>query len=106
MFVSYTNNKLVIYSVKDKNILGEVSGVSQIYHYFGKDKKGRIYVGNLNESYILNKDYEKVGHIKSLVKLDEKKDRVIISNNDGTYSSLPVYYLDDLLKLAKEYLKR
>ena len=105
LFVSYTDDTLGIYHVKDKSFITYITDVSDIYHYFGKDKDGRIYVGNITDTYIIDEDYNKVGHIKSMVQLDKKKNRVIIKSSDDFYS-LPIYSLDDLLKIAKAYLKK
>ena len=44
----------------------------------------------------MNKDMDKLTELE--------KDKVIVSNN-GTYYSLPIYTLSDLLKQAEEYLK-
>ena len=104
LFVNYTNEDIAIYSVKDKKLLKMLENVGKVYHYFGKDKYDRIYIGDMSNSYILDKNYEKVGHIKGLAKLDSKNNKVIILNN-SKYYSLPIYTLDDLLKEAKEYLK-
>ena len=82
-----------------------IDDVSIIEYYFGKDKEGRIYVGNIVDAYIIDKDYNKVGHINNLNKVDSKKNRIYIKDSDDSYS-LPIYYLDDLLKEAKEYLNK
>ena len=81
-----------------------INDVTSIEHYFGKDKYGRTYVGDLSNSYILDKDYNKVGHIKSLSKLDSKNNQVVVTYSGVNYT-LPIYTLDDLLKEAKAYLK-
>ena len=102
MFVNYTNDDIAIYNVKDKKLLNTIPKLGNVYHYFGKDKYGRIYIGDISDSYILDKNYNKVGHIKGLAKLD--KDKVIISTS-SKYYSLPIYTLNDLLKEAEKYLK-
>ncbi len=104
LFVSYTNQDLVIYNVKDKAILGTFTDIDRPEYYFGKDIYGRIYLGNLTNSYIIDKNYNKVGHIKRLRKVD--KDKVIISNDNSEYYQVKIYTLDELIKLAKDYLKR
>ena len=101
LFVNYTNEDLVIYNVKDKKMLNKIEKLGNVYYYFGKDKYDRIYVGDISDSYILDKDYNKVGHIKGLAKLE--KERVIIMNNDKYYS-IKIYNLDEILKEAKKYL--
>lgn len=103
LFVNYTNNDVSIYDVKTKKHLKTLENVGKVYHYFGKDKLGRTYIGDMSDSYILDKDYNKVGHIKGLVKLDNNK--VIILYN-GEYYSLEVYDLDALLKEAKKYISK
>ena len=105
MFVSYTDNTLGIYEVKSKKFVKMIDGVTDIEYYYGKDKDGRIYVGNLVNSYILDKEFNKVGHIINLVKLDSKNNKVIIIHSDKYYS-IPIYNLDDLLKQAKDYLNK
>ena len=102
LFVSYTNNDLAIYSVKTKKLLNTITNLGRVDTYYGKDKNNRIYIGDISHSYILDKNYNKVGHIKGLRKLDN--DKVIISNN-GKFYSVKIYSLSDLLKEAKEYLK-
>ena len=102
LFVNYTNNDLAIYSVKTKKLLNTLTNIGNIDTYYGKDKNNRVYVGDISDSYILDKNYNKVGHIKGLRKLD--KDRVVISNNGKLYS-VKIYNLNELLKEAKEYLK-
>ena len=103
VFVNYTNKDIAIYRVSDKKLLNVLSNVGTVNHYFGKDKDGRIYIGDLSNSYILDKNYNKVGRIKSLRKLEE--DRVIVSNDDKFYS-IKIYSLNEMLKEAEEYLKR
>ncbi|MBR3660878.1 MAG: toll/interleukin-1 receptor domain-containing protein [Bacilli bacterium] len=102
LFVSYKNGDLNIYNTKDKKILKSLEEVGSVNHYFGKDKNNRIYIGDVSDSYILDKNYNKVGHIKGLAKLE--KDKVIIKNNNDYYS-LKIYELKDILKEAKQYLK-
>lgn len=102
LFVNYTNNDIAIYSVKDKKLLNTLTNVGKVNHYFGKDKYNRIYIGDMSDSYILDKNYNKVGHIKGLAKLE--KDKVIISNN-GKYYSVKIKNIDEIKKEAKEYLK-
>ena len=103
VFVNYTNKDIAIYRVSDKKLLNVLSNVGTVNHYFGKDKDGRIYIGDLSNSYILDKNYNKVGRIKSLRKLEE--DRVIVSNDDKFYS-IKIYSLNEMLKEAEEYLNR
>ena len=102
LFVNYTNEDLAIYNVKTKKLLKMLTNVGKVNHYFGKDKYNRIYIGDISDSYIIDKDYNKVGHIKGLSKVD--KDKVIVRNSDKFYS-LEIYTLDNLLQVAKEYLK-
>ena len=102
LFVSYVDNSFAVYNVKEKKLLNTAEGILRPDHYYGVDKYGRTYVGNVTDAYILDKDFNKVGHISGLVEVN--KDKVIISNN-GTYYSLPIYTLSDLLKQAEEYLK-
>ena len=104
LFVNYTNEDLAVYRVKDKTLLNTLKGVGEVEHYFGKDKYNRIYIGDISNSYILDSNYNKVGHIKSLAKLDSKNNKVIISNS-SKYYSLKIYTLNDLLKEAEKYLK-
>ena len=101
MFVNYTNNDISIYDVKTKKLIKTLVNVGKVNHYFGKDKYNRTYIGDISDSYILDKSYNKVGHIKSLVKLDN--DKVIIAYNNEYYS-LKIYTLKDMLELAKKYL--
>ena len=102
LFVNYKNQDIAIYNVKTKQLLKMLPNVGKVNHYFGKDKYNRIYIGDISDSYILDKNYEKVGHIKGLAKLD--KDKVIVSNS-SKYYSIKIYTLNDLLNEAKEYLK-
>lgn len=104
LFVSYTDKSLAIYSTKDKKLLNTIKDLGTVNHYFGKDKYGRMYVGDVSHSYIINDKYEKVGHIKGLAKLDSKNNKVIVKDN-SKYYSLPIYTLKELLNEAKEYLK-
>ena len=101
LFVNYTNGDIFIYNVEDKKLIKTLKKVGKVNHYFGKDNMGRIYIGDISDSYILNSDYDKVGHIKGLCKLDN--DRVIITNNKKYYS-IKIYSLDELKSIAKEYL--
>lgn len=101
IFINYVNKDLAIYNAKSKKLLKTLNSVGNVYHYFGKDYLGRIYLGDISDSYILNENYEKVGHIRSLAKLE--KNKVIILNN-SKYYSLKIYDLDNALKEAKKYL--
>ena len=78
LFVSYTDDTLAVYSVKDKRYINMIENISYADHYFGIDKEGRTYIGNSVESYILDENYNKVGHISGLNMLDKKNDKVII----------------------------
>ena len=102
LFVNYTNNDLAIYNVKTKKLLNTITNLGKVDTYYGKDKNNRVYVGDISNSYILDKNYNKVGHIKGLRKLDNNK--VIISNNSKLYS-VKIYSLNELLNEAKDYLK-
>jgi hypothetical protein len=101
MFVNYNNGDIAIYSVKDKKLLKTLEKVGKINHYYGKDKENRIYIGDLSDSYILDENYNKIGHIKRLRKLED--DKVIIGENDKYYET-KIYYLKDLKEAAKKYL--
>ena len=103
LIVSYNDNTAAIYKVDEKKYITTIKDVDEIYHDFGKDKNNRLYVGSLSNTYILDKDYNKVGHIKNMAKLDKDNNKVIITNN-GKYYSLPIYTLNDLLKEAKNIL--
>lgn len=105
LLVSYTDSSLGIYSVKNKKFIKMIDDVVTIEYYFGKDKENRIYVGNLTDAYIIDKDYNKVGHINNLNKVDKKSNKVFIKDGEKSYS-LPIYYLNDLLKEAKAYLNK
>ncbi len=102
LFVNYTNKDIVIYDVEKKSLLKKLTNVGKIDKYYGKDIYNRIYIGDISDSYVLDKNYNKVSHIKGLRKVD--KDKVIISNDSKLYS-LKIYTLNDLLKEAKDYLK-
>ena len=101
MFVNYNNGDIAIYNVKDKKLINTLEKTGKINHYFGKDKENRIYIGDLSDSYILDENYNKVGHIKRLRKLED--DKIIIGENDKYYET-KIYYLKDLKEEAKKYL--
>ena len=101
LFVNYKNNDIAIYNVVDKKLINTISNVGKASHYFGKDKFGRTYIGDVSNAYIFDNDYNLVGHINKLAKLED--DKVIIRDNDKYYS-IKIYTLDDLLKEAKKYL--
>lgn len=102
LFVNYTNKDIAIYNTKDKTLLKKLTNVGKVNKYYGTDKYNRTYIGDLSNSYVLDKDFNKVAHIKDLRKVD--KDKVYISNNGKMYS-IKIYTLNDLLKEAKDYLK-
>ena len=102
LFVNYTNKDIAIYNVKTKTLIKKLTNVGKVDKYYGKDKYNRIYIGSLYHSYILDKSFNKVGHIKGLRIVDN--DRLFISNDSKIYS-INIYTLNDLLKEAKEYLK-
>ena len=102
IFINYTNGDIAVYDVKTKKLLNKIKNVGTVNHYFGKDKYSRTYIGDSSDAYILNKKYDRVGHIKGLCKLE--KDRVIITN-DEKYYSIKIYSLKELKNEAKNYLK-
>ena len=102
LFVAYTDDSFAIYDTKEKKLINTINDINDPSHYYGKDKYGRIYIGNMTDAYIIDKDYNKVGHIQGLYEVN--KDKVIVTHN-SKYYSLPIYTLDDLLKQAKDYLK-
>ena len=102
LFVNYTNKDIAIYNTKTKELIKKLSNVGQIDKYYGKDIYNRTYIGNTTNSYVLDKNYNKVAHIKGLRKVE--KDKVYISDDNKIYS-IKIYTLNDLLKEAKEYLK-
>lgn len=104
LFVNYKNNDILIYDVNSKKLLKELKNIGKVNHYFGKDKYNRIYVGDISDSYILDKDYNIVGHIKGLSKLED--DKVIISNDSEKFYSIKIYSLDEIINEAKEYLEK
>ena len=101
IFVNYKNADIAIYNVETKELIKLLNNVGKINHYFGKDKNDRIYIGDISDTYILDNDFNKVGHIKGLRKLEE--DKVIIANNSKFYS-LKIYNLNELLNEAKELI--
>ena len=103
LFVNYKNNDVAIYKTSDKSLIKYLTNLGKINHYFGKDKYGRTYIGDVSNSYILDKDYNKVGHIKGLAKVEDEK---IIIRNDKDFYSIKIYTLNDLLKEAEQYLNK
>ena len=103
LVVSYNDKQASFYNVKDKKYLNTIKDVDEINHDFGKDKEGRLYLGGTSNAYIIDKDFNKVGHIESMAHLDQKNNKVVISNS-GKYYELPIYSLDELLKEAKSFL--
>ena len=101
LFVNYTNGDIAIYNVKTKKLLKTLDSVGKVNHYFGEDKYSRLYIGDVSDSYILDDEYNLVGHIKGLAKLEN--DRVIITS-DKKYYSIKIYNLNELKNMAKEYL--
>jgi hypothetical protein len=101
LFVNYKNNDVAIYKASDKSLVKYLTNVGKIYHYFGKDKYGRTYIGDTTDSYVLDKDYNKVAHIKNLAKVEDDK---VIIRNDKEFYSIKIYTLKDLLKEAEDYL--
>ena len=101
IFVNYKNDDIAIYNVESKKLVNLLKNVGKVNHYFGKDKNSRIYIGDVSDTYILDKDFNKVGHIKGLRKLEE--DKVIIANNSKFYS-LKIYSLNELLNEAKRLI--
>ena len=102
LFVMYNDDSFAIYDTKEKKLINTINDINDASHYYGKDKYGRIYIGNMSDAYIIDKDYNKVGHIQGLYEV--RNDKVIVTHN-SKYYSLPIYTLDDLLKQAKDYLK-
>lgn len=102
LFVNYTNKDIAIYNTKNKTLIKKLTNVGKVNKYYGIDKYNRTYIGDLSNSYVLDKNFDKVAHIKDLRRVDN--DKVYISNNGKMYS-IKIYTLNDLLKEAKEYLK-
>ena len=103
LFVCYTNLDLAIYNVKDKKLLNYLNEVGSLDRFYGRDLNGRLYIGDVTDAYILDKNYNKVGHINRLTKVD--KDKVIIYDGNNYYE-LKIYDLDELLNIAKNYLEK
>ena len=101
LFVNYKNNDIAIYNVADKKLINTITNVGKVSHYFGKDKYGRTYIGDVSHTYVFDKDYKLVGHINKLAKIED--DKVIIRDNDKFYS-IKIYTLENLLNEAKKYL--
>ena len=101
LFVNYTNKDIAIYDVDSKKLINTLSNVGAVNHYFGKDGLGRTYIGDISNSYILDGNYNLVGHIKGLAKVES--DKVIITS-DKKYYSIKIYTLDELISEAKNYL--
>ena len=102
LFVNYTNRDLAIYNTETKALLKTLSKLGKADKYYGKDSAGRIYIGDISDSYILDTNYDKVGHIQKLHKVEN--DNVIIKSNDKYYS-IKIYNLDEILQIAKDYLE-
>lgn len=105
LVISYSDKSAAIYNAKTKEFINMVDNVADLYYDFGKDNGGRIYIGNVTDAYVFDKDFNKVAHIMSMINLDKKNNKVIISHN-GSYYSLPIYNYDELLKEAKVYLNK
>ena len=102
LFVLYTTNDMAIYNTKTKELLNTVDNIHDIETYYGKDKYGRVYVGDISFAYIIDSNYNKVGRVSKPYAV--KDDKIYIKTNNKIYS-INVYTLKDLLKEAKEYLK-
>lgn len=77
--------------------------------FLGTDAEGNSYLRGYHYGYILSPDYKCIGVVHYLYGYDSDAERVIISFSkyaqaSGTVYVAPVYKIEDLIAMAKEYL--
>lgn len=108
MCVSGKDGVARLYKAEGNELLStwEMDNVSyKIREYLGEDKEGNTYWASDMCGYCLSPDYQLIGRIDYLRSVD--KDQYIFGSKYGSseYYSAPIYDLDDLLKMAKDYIE-
>lgn len=104
-FISYSDNTLDIYDIKNKKIINSITNIEQgMRYYLGTDNNGNTYLSSGYIGYVLNDNYEIIRCIDNLIGLDKKKNQVILSDTYKTFRA-PIYTIDELITMAKNRLK-
>lgn len=78
---------------------------SACVYYYGEDTEENFIIGNERDGYIVSPDGGLNGKIPYLCGYDSKNNLLIITGKtDGEYDAIPCYTLNDLLRIAEEYL--
>lgn len=104
MCVSYVT-EAVIYKIDGFTEVLRIETDEKIQHYFGKDRDGNMYWGGTAESYCISPDNHLIAKISNLIGVNADTNQLVFKYI-GTKYVLPVYSLDDLLKMSKEKLKK
>lgn len=102
MFVTYSDERMVLYRVSDNEEMCSVDFDDEIIYYLGKDKEGNAYWQGMRYSYVLSPDCNVIAKMLYLEALDADNNELIFGYMDEYYK-LPIYSLDELLKMAEEY---
>ncbi len=104
MGVYYADSTLEIYSTQDNTLISSIDNVGdEVMAFFGTDIQGNTYVAGYSVGYILNPEYELIGEIDSFEGLCEDGENLILSDY-GTYYTVPIYTVEELLAIAESYV--
>ena len=103
LFINYNYGILNIYDTKNKNLIKTIEKVNYAPNvYIGKTKNDEYIIRGSSGGYILNKDFDIIAYISSLV--DFKDNEIIIKNWDKFYA-IKKYSEKEIIEKGKEYLK-
>ena len=102
-FVSYENNIMEIYNVKEKKLISTIENIKDSANrYLGEDKEGNIYVAGDLYGYCFDREYNLAACIKFLLEVDKENNTIIVSGQDNVNWKYPIYTVDELIEKAKE----
>lgn len=105
-FVSYENDMVEIYDVKEKKLINKLEEVdSNLVKYLGKDKEGNIYVSCDTMGICLDSEYNLIAKIDKLLHMDADKNVIIVDKGEGISLEIPIYSTDELVEKGKELLE-
>lgn len=103
----YSDNTLEIYGAQEGDLKCALSDLKgEIDHFVGTDRAGNLYVAGTSYGYMLSPGFEMLGSVEGLCGVDAEGGRMILQNSDGTFCTVPIYTVEELLAKAEAYVLR
>ncbi|MGN0387066.1 MAG: toll/interleukin-1 receptor domain-containing protein [Lachnospiraceae bacterium] len=107
VFVTYYDDYVEVFEsdTLESVAIWKAEHESACVYYYGEDTEGNFIIGNERDGYIVSPNGGLIGKVPYLCGYDSRNNLLILTGStDEGYDAIPCYTLNDLLRIAEEYL--